>query len=45
LGIGGDNSGGAGGRFYEGAISTGPALSKQTVDALQASIVAAAYGK
>ncbi|HYP77660.1 MAG TPA: arabinofuranosidase catalytic domain-containing protein [Polyangiaceae bacterium] len=45
LGIGGDNSGGAGGRFYEGAISTGPALSKQTVDALQAAIVAAKYGK
>jgi non-reducing end alpha-L-arabinofuranosidase len=45
LGIGGDNSNGAGGHFYEGAISAGPVMSKQTVDALQAAIVAAKYGK
>jgi len=45
LGIGGDNSGGAGGRFYEGAVSVGPVISKQTVDSLQAAIVAAKYGK
>lgn len=45
LGIGGDNSNSAGGRFYEGAISVGPVVSKQTVDALQAAIVAAKYGK
>jgi hypothetical protein len=45
LGIGGDNSNGAGGRFYEGAISVGPVISKETLDALQAAIVAAKYGK
>ena len=45
LGIGGDNSNGAGGRFYEGAVSTGPVISKATVDALQAAIVAVKYGK
>lgn len=45
LGIGGDNSKVAGGRFYEGAISTGPVLSQATVDALQVAIVAAKYGK
>lgn len=45
LGIGGDNSNGAGGRFYEGIVATGPAASKETVDALQAAIVAANYGK
>lgn len=45
LGIGGDNSCSAGGRFYEGAISAGPVLSKDSVDALQAAIVAAKYGK
>ncbi|MEO6599265.1 MAG: arabinofuranosidase catalytic domain-containing protein, partial [Polyangiaceae bacterium] len=45
LGIGGDNSNGAGGQFYEGAISTGPAISKTTVDELQAAIVAAKYVK
>ena len=43
LGIGGDNSGSAGGRFYEGAVSTGPVISKAVVDALQAAIVAAKY--
>jgi hypothetical protein len=45
LGIGGDNSNGAGGRFYEGAVSTGPVISKETVDALQAAIVSVKYGK
>jgi hypothetical protein len=45
LGIGGDNSCSGGGRFYEGAIATGPAISKDTVDALQSAIVAAQYGK
>jgi hypothetical protein len=45
LGIGGDNSNSAGGRFYEGAISVGPVVSKQTADALQAAIVAVKYGK
>jgi hypothetical protein len=44
LAIGGDNSNGAGGRFYEGVLVTG-AASQGTVDALQASIVAAGYGK
>ena len=45
LGIGGDNSNGAGGRFYEGAISAGPVISKADCDALHAAIVAAKYGK
>jgi hypothetical protein len=45
LGIGGDNSNGAEGRFYEGAVSVGPVASKQTVDALQSAIVAAKYGQ
>ena len=45
LGTGGDNSNGAGGRFYEGACATGPVATKETVDALQAAIVAAKYGK
>ena len=45
LGIGGDNSCSAGGRFYEGAVSTGPVVSKEVVDALQAAIVAAKYEK
>ncbi|HET7540882.1 MAG TPA: arabinofuranosidase catalytic domain-containing protein [Polyangiaceae bacterium] len=45
LGIGGDNSNSAGGRFYEGAVTAGPVASKATVDALQAAIVAAKYGK
>ena len=43
LGIGGDNSNGGGGRFYEGVVVTG-AASTQTLDALQAAIVAAGYG-
>jgi hypothetical protein len=45
LGIGGDNSNGAGGRFYEGAISVGPVLSKEVCDQLQDAIVSAKYGK
>lgn len=44
LGIGGDNSNSAGGRFYEGVMTNG-AWSKATVDALQANIVAAKYGQ
>jgi hypothetical protein len=45
LGIGGDNSNTAGGRFYEGAIATGTVATKATVDALQVAIVGAKYGK
>jgi hypothetical protein len=44
LAIGGDNSDADGGRFYEGVMVTG-AASKQTIDALQAAIVAARYGQ
>jgi len=44
LGIGGDNSNGAGGDFYEGVMTTG-AATVATVDAVQANIVAARYGK
>jgi non-reducing end alpha-L-arabinofuranosidase len=44
LSTGGDNSDGDGGRFFEGAMANG-AATKATVDALQASIVAAGYGK
>jgi non-reducing end alpha-L-arabinofuranosidase len=44
LSIGGDNSDFDGGRFYEGVMASG-AATKQTLDALQASIVAAGYGK
>ena len=44
LGIGGDNSDGDGGRFYEGVVANGVA-SKATVDALQEAIVSAGYGK
>jgi non-reducing end alpha-L-arabinofuranosidase len=44
LSIGGDNTDGDGGRFYEGVMANG-AASQETVDALQASIVAAGYGK
>ncbi len=42
LGIGGDNSDGDGGRFYEGVMANGAAL-RATVDALQNSIIAARY--
>jgi non-reducing end alpha-L-arabinofuranosidase len=44
LAIGGDNSDGDGGRFYEGVMANG-AASKETIDALQAAIVAAGYGR
>jgi len=44
LGIGGDNSNGGAGRFYEGVMANG-AATKETIDALQAAIVAAAYGR
>jgi len=44
LGIGGDNSSGAGGRWYEGVMTTG-AATLATVNAVQANIVAAKYGK
>jgi non-reducing end alpha-L-arabinofuranosidase len=44
LSTGGDNSDSDGGRFYEGAMGNGVAV-QATVDALQACIVAAAYGK
>ena len=44
LSIGGDNSDYDGGRFYEGVVANG-AATKETVDALQAAIVAAGYGK
>jgi hypothetical protein len=44
LSIGGDNSDYDGGRFYEGVVANG-AATKETIDALQQSIVAAGYGK
>ncbi len=44
LSIGGDNSDFDGGRFYEGVVANG-AATKETIDALQQSIVAAGYGK
>jgi len=44
LAIGGDNSENAKGIFYEGVMVNG-AATKATLDALQASIVAAGYGK
>jgi hypothetical protein len=44
LSISGDNSDGDGGRFYEGVMARG-AASQETVDALQAAIVAAGYGR
>ncbi len=44
LSIGGDNSDGDGGRFYEGVMANGVAT-QATLDALQAAIVAAGYGK
>jgi len=43
LGIGGDNSSGAQGNFYEGIMTSGFA-SDATDDAIQANIVAAGYG-
>ncbi len=44
LGIGGDNSNTGAGRFYEGVMANG-AATQETVDALQAAIVAAGYGR
>ncbi len=44
LGIGGDASGWGGGHFYEGIMGNGVAP-REVVDALQAAIVAAGYGK
>jgi hypothetical protein len=44
LGIAGDNSANGGGRFYEGVIANG-AATKETVDALEAAIVGAGYGR
>jgi hypothetical protein len=43
LGTSGDNSSGGGGRFYEGASATGPAIAKKTANLLQAAIAAAKY--
>jgi hypothetical protein len=45
LGTGGDNSNTGGGHFYEGAMATGPVATTATLNALQAAIVAANYGK
>jgi hypothetical protein len=44
LGIGGDNSAGGGGEWFEGVMASG-AATVATVTALQANIVAAGYGK
>jgi hypothetical protein len=44
LSISGDNSDGDGGRFYEGVMANG-AATQETLDALQAAVVAANYGK
>ena len=44
LGIGGDNSNAAAGDFYEGVMTTG-AATVATLDAVQANIVSAGYGK
>jgi hypothetical protein len=44
LGIGGDNSNGAAGEFWEGVMTTG-AATVATLNAVQANIVAAGYGK
>jgi hypothetical protein len=44
LGIGGDNSDSDGGQFFEGVMASG-AATLATVNALQANIVAAKYGK
>jgi hypothetical protein len=43
LGIGGDNTAGGQGNFYEGVLTTG-AASDTTTNAVQANIVAAGYG-
>ena len=44
LGIGGDNSNSGGGQWFEGVMASG-AASLATVNAVQANIVAARYGK
>jgi hypothetical protein len=44
LGVGGDNSNGAIGTFFEGAITTGYSTDAAD-DAVQANIIAAGYGK
>jgi hypothetical protein len=44
LGTGGDNSNGDGGEFFEGVMASG-AASLTTLNAVQANIVAAGYGK
>jgi non-reducing end alpha-L-arabinofuranosidase len=44
LGVAGDNSNSGGGRFYEGVMANG-AATKRTLNALQAAVVAARYGK
>jgi hypothetical protein len=44
LSVAGDNSDGDGGRFYEGVIAKG-AATNETLDALQAAIVRAGYGR
>jgi hypothetical protein len=44
LGIGGDNSGSGGGQWFEGVMATG-AATVATVNAVQANVVAARYGK
>jgi hypothetical protein len=44
LSVAGDNSDFDGGRFYEGVMANG-AATKETLDRLQAAIVAAGYGK
>jgi hypothetical protein len=44
LGIGGDNSNGAAGQWFEGVMASG-AATVETINALQANIVAAGYGK
>jgi hypothetical protein len=43
LGTGGDTSSNGGGRFYEGATATGPAITKKTANYLHAALVAAKY--
>jgi non-reducing end alpha-L-arabinofuranosidase len=44
LGIGGDNSGGGGGQWFEGVMANG-AATRATLNALHANVVAAGYGK
>jgi hypothetical protein len=44
LGIGGDNSDGDGGRFYEGVIALGAATS-EVVDSLAQAIAGVGYGR